>query len=193
VQNGHVSVKEAVLPFSRFPEVDTALGPEMRSTGEVMGIASTFGRAFFKAELAAGTLLPTSGTVFLSLADGDKPAGIVVAKRCRELGLGIAATAGTADYLSRFGLIVDQVVGKVSEGADVTAVDLISEGKVSFVVNTPQGRGGRTDGERIRKSANVHQVSSVTTVEAALAAVQGLAEQSNQPIEVRSLQEYHAR
>ena len=193
VDNGHVSVKEAVLPFSRFPEVDTALGPEMRSTGEVMGIGSTFGKAFFKAELAAGTLLPTSGTVFLSLADGDKPAGIVVAKRCRELGLGIAATVGTADYLSRFGLIVDQTVGKVSEGADVTAVDLISEGKVSFVVNTPQGRGGRTDGERIRKAANVHQVSSVTTVEAALAAVQGLAEQSNQPIEVRSLQEYHAR
>ncbi len=193
VRNGHVSVKEAVLPFSRFPEVDTALGPEMRSTGEVMGIGSTFGKAFFKAELAAGTLLPTSGTVFLSLADGDKPAGIVVAKRCRELGLGIAATVGTADYLSRFGLIVDQTVGKVSEGAEITAVDLISEGKVSFVVNTPQGRGGRTDGERIRKAANVHQVSSVTTVEAALAAMQGLAEQSNQPIEVRSLQEYHAR
>jgi carbamoyl-phosphate synthase large subunit len=193
VSNGHVSVKEAVLPFSRFPEVDTALGPEMRSTGEVMGIASTFGKAFFKAELAAGTLLPTAGTVFLSLADGDKPAGIVVAKRCRELGLGIAATVGTADYLSRFGLMVDQTVGKVSEGADVTAVDLISEGKVSFVVNTPQGRGGRTDGERIRKAANVHQVSSVTTVEAALAAFQGLAEQATQPIEVRSLQEYHAR
>ena len=193
VRNGHVSVKEAVLPFSRFPEVDTALGPEMRSTGEVMGIGRTFGKAFFKAELAAGTLLPTSGTVFLSLADGDKPAGIVVAKRCRELGLGIAATVGTADYLSRFGLIVDQIVGKVSEGAEITAVDLISEGKVSFVVNTPQGRGGRTDGERIRKAANVHQVSSVTTVEAALAAMQGLAEQSTQPIEVRSLQEYHAR
>ncbi len=192
VQNGHVSVKEAVLPFSRFPEVDTALGPEMRSTGEVMGIAPTFGQAFFKAELAAGTLLPTSGTVFLSLADGDKPAGIVVAKRLRELGLGIAATVGTAAYLERFGLPVDQVVGKVSEGAEVTAVDLIADGKVSFVINTPQGRGGRTDGERIRKAANVNQVSSVTTVEAGLAAVQGLAEQAGRPIEVRSLQEYHA-
>jgi carbamoyl-phosphate synthase large subunit len=186
-------VKEAVLPFSRFPDVDTALGPEMRSTGEVMGIDTTFGRAFFKAELAAGTLLPTSGTVFLSLADGDKPAGIVVAARLRQLGLGIAATVGTADYLARFGLPVDQVVGKVSEGADITAVDLIAEGKVSFVVNTPQGRGGRTDGEQIRKSANVHRVSSVTTVEAALAAVQGLFEQAGQPLEVRSLQEYHAR
>ena len=193
VSNGHVCVKEAVLPFSRFPDVDTALGPEMRSTGEVMGIDSTFGKAFFKAELAAGTLLPTSGTVFLSLADGDKPAGIVVATRLRQLGLGIAATVGTADYLARFGISVDQVVGKVSEGADITAVDLIADGKVSFVVNTPQGRGGRTDGEQIRKSANVHRVSSVTTVEAALAAVQGLFEQAGQPLEVRSLQEYHAR
>ncbi|MCU1400522.1 MAG: carB [Acidimicrobiales bacterium] len=193
VAGGHVSVKEAVLPFSRFPEVDTALGPEMRSTGEVMGIATTFGQAFFKAELAAGTLLPTSGTVFLSLADGDKPAGIVVAKRLRELGLGIAATVGTAAYLERFGLPVDQVVGKVSEHAEVTAVYLIADGKVSFVINTPQGRGGRTDGERIRKAANVNQVSSVTTVEAGLAAVQGLAEQGGRPIEVRSLQEYHSR
>ena len=95
-QHGHVAIKEAVLPFSRFPEVDTALGPEMRSTGEVMGIDTTFGKAFFKAELAAGTLLPTTGTVFLSLADGDKPAGLVVAKRLRELGLGLAATQGTA-------------------------------------------------------------------------------------------------
>jgi len=193
VTGGHVSVKEAVLPFSRFPEVDTALGPEMRSTGEVMGIGSTFGKAFFKAELAAGTVLPTSGTVFLSLADGDKPAGIVVAKRLREMGLGIAATTGTADYLGRFGITVDQLVGKLSEGADVTAVDLIAAGRVSFVVNTPQGRGGRTDGEQIRKSANVHRVSSVTTVEAALAAVQGLAEHANQAIEVKTLQEYHAR
>ncbi len=193
VSNGHVCVKEAVLPFSRFPDVDTALGPEMRSTGEVMGIDTTFGRAFFKAELAAGTLLPTSGTVFLSLADGDKPAGIVVATRLRQLGLGIAATVGTAAYLAKFGITVDQVVGKVSEGAAVTAVDLISDGKVSFVVNTPQGRGGRTDGERIRKAANVHRVSSVTTVEAALAAMQGLFEQAGEPLEVRSLQEYHAR
>ena len=87
-------MKEAVLPFSRFPEVDPALGPEMRSTGEVMGIDRTFGLAFYKAELAAGTVLPTSGTVFLSLADGDKPAGLVVAKRLRELDLGVGGDAG---------------------------------------------------------------------------------------------------
>ena len=192
-QHGHVAIKEAVLPFSRFPEVDTALGPEMRSTGEVMGIDTTFGKAFFKAELAAGTLLPTSGTVFLSLADGDKPAGLVVAKRLRELGLGIAATQGTAAYLARFDQPVDLVVGKVSEGAPTTAVDLIAAGEVSFVINTPQGRGGRTDGEQIRKAANSNHVSSVTTVQAALAAVQGMAEQMGREISVRSLQEYHAR
>jgi carbamoyl-phosphate synthase large subunit len=192
-QHGHVAIKEAVLPFSRFPEVDTALGPEMRSTGEVMGIDTTFGKAFFKAELAAGTLLPTTGTVFLSLADGDKPAGLVVAKRLRELGLGIAATQGTAAYLARFDQPVDLVVGKVSEGAPTTAVDLIAAGEVSFVINTPQGRGGRTDGEQIRKAANSHHVSSVTTVQAALAAVQGMAEQMGREISVRSLQEYHAR
>ena len=193
VQGGHVSVKEAVLPFSRFPEVDTALGPEMRSTGEVMGIDFTFGRAFHKAQLAAGTLLPTAGMVFLSLADGDKPAGIVVARRLRALGLKVAATAGTASYLAGFGLPVDQIIGKVSEGAEITAVDLIASGEISFVVNTPQGRGGRTDGEQIRKAANMHNVSSVTTVEAALAAVQGLLEQVGRTLEVCSLQEYHRR
>ena len=193
VQGGHVSVKEAVLPFSRFPEVDTALGPEMRSTGEVMGIDFTFGRAFFKAQLAAGTVMPISGTVFLSLADADKPAGIVVARRLRELGFQIAATVGTANYLTRFGHPVDQVIGKVSEGAQITAVDLIASGEISFVVNTPQGRGGRTDGEQIRKAANVHNVSSVTTIGAALAAMQGLVEQVGRTLEVCSLQEYHRR
>jgi len=191
--SGAVAVKEAVLPFNRFPEVDTALGPEMRSTGEVMVFDVTFGKAFYKAELAAGTVLPTEGTVFLSLADADKPAGLVVAKRLRRLGFGIAATTGTATYLSRFGLAIDQVVGKVSEGAGNTAVDLIASGDICFVINTPQGRGGRTDGEAIRKAANVHRVSSVTTVEAALAAVQGMAEQFGRPLEVRSLQEHHGR
>ncbi|MSZ34686.1 MAG: carbamoyl-phosphate synthase large subunit, partial [Actinobacteria bacterium] len=115
VNKGHVSVKEAVLPFNRFPEVDTALGPEMRSTGEVMGIDSTFGRAFIKAETAAGTRLPVTGMVFLSLNDKDKPSGLVVAKRLRQLNLGIVATSGTAQYLERFGYPVDRVVGKVSE------------------------------------------------------------------------------
>jgi carbamoyl-phosphate synthase large subunit len=197
VSGKHVSVKEAVLPFSRFPEVDTALGPEMRSTGEVMGIDSTFGRAFVKAEIAAGTELPTSGMVFLSLSDRDKPSGLVVAKRLRELGLGIAATSGTADYLQRFGHPVDRVVGKVSEttvknnSQPDDAVELIKRGEISFVINTPQGKGGRSDGEAIRKAANIFRVSSVTTINAALAAMQGLFEQQEHPLEVKSLQEYH--
>jgi carbamoyl-phosphate synthase large subunit len=197
VQGGHVSVKEAVLPFNRFPEVDTALGPEMRSTGEVMGIDRTFGRAFVKSQTAAGTVLPESGTVFLSLNDADKPAGLVVAKRLRELGLGITATTGTADYLAKFGQPVDSVIGKVSEMRDgavmENAVDLITKGAITFVVNTPHGRGSREDGEAIRKTANANRIPSVTTVEAALAAVNGLAEQRESETEVRSLQEYHGR
>jgi carbamoyl-phosphate synthase large subunit len=190
---GHIAVKEAVMPFNRFPEVDPALGPEMRSTGEVMGIDTTFGRAFYKAELAAGTVLPQEGTVFLSLADHDKPAGLVVAQRLRALGLSIAATSGTAEYLARFGEPVDQVVGKVQEAADITAVDLIAAGQVSFVINTPRGKGGRTDGEQIRKAASMHRVSCVTTIEAALAAVQGMSERPNSAMAVRTLQEFHNR
>ena len=190
---GHVAVKEAVLPFNRFPEVDPALGPEMRSTGEVMGISDTFGRAFAKAELAAGTILPTAGTVFLSLADPDKPAGLVVAKRLRALGLGIAATEGTATYLARFDSAVDQVVAKVQEHSGTTAVDLIADGKICFVVNTPRGHIGRSDGEQIRKAASMHRVSCVTTIEAALAAAQGMAERHEGHSGVRSLQEYHGR
>jgi carbamoyl-phosphate synthase large subunit len=194
---GHVAVKEAVLPFNRFPEVDPALGPEMRSTGEVMGIDDSFGRAFFKAELAAGNALPSEGTVFLSVNDTDKPAGLVVARRMRERGLGLVATRGTAEYLRRFGVEVDRVLGKVQD-ADAddpgrqTAVDLIADGTIRFVVNTPRGSVGRSDGEHIRKAASLHRVSCVTTVSAALAAAQGLGE-SPERLPVKSLQEYHAR
>jgi carbamoyl-phosphate synthase large subunit len=193
---GHVAVKEAVLPFNRFPEVDPALGPEMRSTGEVMGIADSFGRAFQKAEVAAGTHLPSSGTVFLSLADPDKPAGLAVARRLRGLGLDLAATRGTADYLAKFDLPVDRVVVKVQESRDgtrgQTAPELIADGTINFVVNTPRGRLGRSDGEHIRKAASLHHVACVTTVDAALAAAQGLSEAGNGPVRVRSLQAYHA-
>jgi carbamoyl-phosphate synthase large subunit len=168
-----------------------------------MGIDTTFGRAFYKAELAAGTVLPIEpddGMVFLSLADRDKPAGLVVAKRLRKLGLGIAATAGTAAYLAKFDQPADQIVAKVhndgqrsNEALELpTAPDLIAEGKIGFVVNTPSGRAARNDGETIRKAASMHRVSCVTTVAAAIAAAQGLAERHGQPLEVRSLQEYHS-
>jgi carbamoyl-phosphate synthase large subunit len=191
VSGGHVAVKEAVLPFNRFPEVDTALGPEMRSTGEVMGIDTTFGLAFVKAEIAAGTTLPLGGTVFLSLADRDKPAGLVVAKRFKELGLSVVATSGTADYLGRFGLPVDGVVAKLSEGTGESAVDLMVAGKIDLVVNTPRGSGPRSDGSHIRMAANLHKVSCLTTVAAALAAAQGMAERAGASFGVRSLQEFH--
>jgi carbamoyl-phosphate synthase large subunit len=192
--SGHVAVKEAVLPFNRFPEVDPALGPEMRSTGEVMGIDRTFGQAFFKAELAAGNGLSEAGTAFLSLNDHDKPAGIVVARHLRSLGMRVVATRGTAEHLSRYGVVVDQVLDKVQDGVDgPTAVDLIAAGEISLVVNTPRGSAGRSDGEHIRKAASLHRVSCFTTVSAALAAARGMEESLGRSLDVRPLQEHHRR
>jgi carbamoyl-phosphate synthase large subunit len=189
VNGGHVSVKEAVLPFNRFPDVDSLLGPEMRSTGEVMGIDATFGLAFSKSQIAAGNRLPDSGSVFLSLADRDKQAGLAAAVRFAELGFSLAATAGTAAFLEDNGVPVDTIVAKVGEeGAD--AVDLIASGKVQLVVNTPRGRGPRADGAHIRAAANVHKVPSVTTVAAARAAAAGIADWGAHALSVKSLQEH---
>jgi carbamoyl-phosphate synthase large subunit len=191
VSGGHVSVKEAVLPFDRFPDADTLLGPEMRSTGEVMGIDLTFGLAFAKSQMAAGDRLPESGSVFLSLADRDKPAGVRAAMRFAELGFSIAATAGTAAYLEEHGVPVETIVAKVGSDDGVDAVELIRSGKVQLVINTPRGRGPRADGAHIRRAANVHQVACLTTVAAARAAAAGIADWAGHPLSVRSLQEYH--
>jgi carbamoyl-phosphate synthase large subunit len=191
---GHVSVKEAVLPFNRFPGIDTLLGPEMRSTGEVMGVADTFGLAFAKAQLAAGTRLPSEGTVFLSLADRDKPGGLDVARRLTKLGYSLAATLGTAGYLRDHDVAVKTLVAKVGEdGIAVNAVKLIADGEVQMVVNTPRGRDTRDDGRSIRAAALRHGVPCITTLAAARAAVAGMADEAVHPMEVRSLQELHAR
>jgi carbamoyl-phosphate synthase large subunit len=191
VSGGHVAVKEAVLPFNRFPEFDTILGPEMRSTGEVMGIDRTFGLAFAKSQSAAANHLPERGTIFLSLADRDKKAGLIAAHRFAELGFDIVATSGTAGWLSNEGIQVSATVAKVGDAEGVDAVDLISSGAVDLVVNTPRGRGQRADGAHIRRAANRYGVPCLTTVAAALAAAAGLSESMTSELRVRSVQEYH--
>ena len=188
----HVSVKEAVLPFDRFPGVDTLLGPEMRSTGEVMGVDITFGLAFAKSQMAAGTRLPDSGTVFLSLADRDKPAGLEVARAFSALGFSIAATLGTAGYLRTEGVTVDTLVAKVGEqGVASDAVDLIAQGKVQLVVNTPRGLGPRADGQHIRAASVAYKVPCLTSLAAARAAAAGMADARSHRLVVRPLQDLH--
>jgi carbamoyl-phosphate synthase large subunit len=190
VTEGHVSVKEAVLPFNRFPDADSVLGPEMRSTGEVMGIDRTFGLAFAKGQLAAGDRLPSSGCVFMSLADRDKQVGLQAARRFVDSGFTIAATDGTADALEAAGIPVVTRVAKLG-GTGVDAVELISSGKVDLVVNSPRGRGPRADGAHIRAAASVHRIPCLTTGAAGLAAANGIADQASHEMRVRTLQEYH--
>ncbi len=190
VVGDHVAVKEAVMPFNRFPEADPVLGPEMRSTGEVMGIDLTPGLAFYKSQISAGTDLPDSGTVFFSLADRDKRAGLEAARGFTDLGLSIVATSGTAAHLRDNGLPVADVVAKLGEdGTD--AVELIRSGAIQMVVNSPRGRGSRADGEHIRAAASAEGIPLLTTTAAALAAARGLTDWRHFPLEVRTLQAYH--
>ena len=197
---GHVAVKEAVLPFNRFAEVDPVLGPEMRSTGEVMGIDATFGVAYAKSQLAASNRVPLSGTVFISLADRDKPAAVLVAQAFVDAGLTLAATSGTAAYLRAHNIAVAIEVAKVSEvnagtASGDTALDLIAGAKISLVINTPRnGRGASADGAEIRRASMLSKVPVITTVAAALAAASGVSELTEEgvakPFSVRSLQEH---
>jgi len=191
VEGGHVSVKEAVLPFNKFPDVDTVLGPEMRATGEVMGVDRSFGLAFAKSQMAAGDRLPERGTVLFSLADRDKPDGVVAARRFAELGFSIVATPGTAAAFQAGGVPVESTIVKLGEAVGTDAVELLSSGKVDLVVNTPRGRGPRADGAYIRTAANVHNVPCLTTVAAALAAAGGIVDWAMHGLSVRSLQEFH--
>ncbi|MGZ4194339.1 MAG: carbamoyl-phosphate synthase large subunit, partial [Solirubrobacteraceae bacterium] len=186
---GHVCVKEAVLPFSRFAGADSLLGPEMRSTGEVMGIAADFPTAFAKAQAAAGAKLPNEGTVFLTVADSDKPAAIGIASLLHDLGFQIIATRGTAQSLRRMG-IPATAINKLNEGAD-NVVDWIERGAVDLVINTPTGTRARSDGYEIRSAAIARGIPCVTTMSGGLAAARAIiAAQRGEP-DVISLQELH--
>ncbi len=191
-QPDYVSVKEAVLPFSRFPGVDTVLGPEMRSTGEVMGVGESFGIAFAKAQLAAGTRLPDRGQVFLSLADRDKVAGLALARQLSALGFTLAATVGTAGYLRAHDVAVATLVGKIGVGEPgVDAVHAIASGAVQMVVNTPSGQGAHADGAAIRGACVTHGVACLTTMAAGFAAARGIDDSRARGWRVASLQELH--
>ena len=186
----YTSVKAAVLPFGRFPGVDTVLGPEMKSTGEVMGVDRDSGMALAKAMVAAGHALPTTGTVFVSVANRDKRAIVFPAKRLADLGFRLLATGGTAGVLRRAGIAVERVA-KVSEGPDNVG-EMIRVGRVDLVINTPFGRGPRSDGYFIRTAAASAGVPCITTLPGVFAAVRGIEALGGPPTEPRSVQEYHA-
>jgi carbamoyl-phosphate synthase large subunit len=194
IRDGHVAVKEAVLPFNRFPDADRVLGPEMRSTGEVMGIDRSFGLAFAKSQIAAGERLPEGGRIFISLADRDKAAGVRAAQRFVALGFELAATEGTAAALEAAGVPVAVRLDKLGDdGGGETAVDLIQRGEIALVVNSPRGRGPRADGAYIRAAAGVAGIPCLTTAAAALAAADGMADWAHHELQVKSLQEFHLR
>ncbi|MDQ4024092.1 MAG: ATP-grasp domain-containing protein, partial [Actinomycetota bacterium] len=188
----HVAVKEAVMPFDRFRGVDALLGPEMRSTGEVMGIDANFGLAFAKAEIGAGLRLPSKGTVFVSVANRDKRSVIFPAKRLADLGFQLVATRGTAGVLRRAGVEVG-IVDKVSKGSGNNVVDRIAAGDIEMVFNTPFGRGARSDGYFIRTAAIQAGVPCITTMSGIAAAVQGIEALIKGDVGAVPLQEYLAR
>jgi len=183
-------VKSPVFPWSKFPGVDTVLGPEMRSTGEVMGIADNFGEAFAKAQIAAGQKLPTKGTVFISVTDHDKPAMVEVAHRFVDMGFKLVATHGTADILEGSGLGVERVY-KVKEGRP-NAVDLIKADRIQLIVNTPHGPDPYFDEKAIRRAAVTGRITTITTLSAARAAAEGIAALQRGEVRVQALQALHA-
>ena len=179
-----------MLPFYFYPEVDPVLGPEMRSTGEVLGMADSFGAAYYKAQDAAKSCLPLSGKVLMTVADRDKQAAVNVARRFTELGFSIIATSGTRDFLQKNG-IEAALVNKMHEVRPHMA-DCIKNGDVQLVINTPLGKSSKEDDSHIRKAAIGYRIPYVTTIAAALSAVQGIAAFKQQSPSVKSLQSYHA-
>jgi carbamoyl-phosphate synthase large subunit len=186
----YVAVKEAVFPFAKFPGVDTRLGPEMRSTGEVMGIADSFGMAFAKAQASADGELPLAGSVFVTVNDHDKPTVVPIARRFHELGFRILATSGTQKYLRARGVPAERVL-KVYEGRP-NGIDLMLSGQVHLLVNTPLGKLTQQDDYAMRRAALQHGVPYTTTMSAASAACDAIIAMKSRRLEVCSLQEWHA-
>jgi len=186
----HISVKEAVLPFDRFTGSDALLSPEMRSTGEVMGVARDFPTAFAKAQAAAGARLPNAGTVFITVTDGDKPGAYAIASRLEDLGFRIVATAGTAQAIRGMGARVDGVLKKVGDGSP-NVVDLIEAGEIDLIINTPTGSGARADGWEIRRAAIARGIPCITTLSGGHAAARAIAAARSGEPKVLSLQELH--
>ena len=186
----HFGVKESVFPFSMFPEVDPVLGPEMRSTGEVLGMADCFGMAYYKSQEAAGQKLPLDGTVLISVAEQDKVFLPDVARKFHELGFKIKATKGTHGFLAQQGIPSEPVL-KLHEGRP-NVVDGITNREIQLVINTPVGRLGQHDDSYIRKAAVKHKVPYIVTLTAARAAAEGIATRRKGRSAVKSLQTYHA-
>jgi carbamoyl-phosphate synthase large subunit len=187
----HVAVKEAVLPFAKFPNVDAVLGPEMKSTGEVMGIDADFGRAFAKSQIAASGRLPLSGTIFLSVRNKDKPSVASLAARLVELGFRLIATEGTTEVIQRAGVPVERVY-KVTDQLRPHIVDKMKNGEVALVINTPEGRSARMDSYSIRRAAVTMGIPYFTTMAAASAVAEAIRSLRQREMAIRPLQEYHA-
>jgi carbamoyl-phosphate synthase large subunit len=185
----HYYVKSPVFPWNKFAGVDTVLGPEMKSTGEVMGVAASFGEAFAKAQLSAGQVMPSEGTVFLSVNDADKSGAVELAQRFVSLGFRLVATEGTANALDKAGLIVERVF-KVKEGRP-NVVDLIKGDRIQLIVNTPHGQDPFFDEKAIRRAAVLARIPTITTIAAAQAAVEGIASTQRKQVTVNALQELH--
>jgi carbamoyl-phosphate synthase large subunit len=186
----HYSVKEAVFPFLRFEGVNISLGPEMKSTGEVMGIDADLGLAYAKSQLASSWPLPRAGNVFISVKDSDKQSVIAVAKEYAQLGFGLVATEGTAAALSAAGVQVTKVF-KLAEGRP-NVRDLIKNGQIQFIINTPSGKTPRADEVKIRTAALTEKIPIMTTLRAAMASAKGIRSLQRGAMTVKSLQEYHA-
>jgi carbamoyl-phosphate synthase large subunit len=190
VEVAHISVKESVFPFIRFPGVDIILGPEMKSTGEVMGIDMDFGRAFAKSQLGAGQNIPLKGTVFLSVKNRDKRAVIFIAKKLQDMGFELVATSGTARALLKNGIDVKPLY-KVQEGRP-NVLDYMKNGKIDLIINTPSGKIPRADEVRIRSEAVSRGIPCITTISGAQASVNGIEALLKRGLDVKALQDYHA-